>query len=290
MARSIWKGSIRFSLVWVPVEAFTAAEPDEGEIRFNQLHDECHSRIRHQKVCPLHGQVTNDEIVSGYEYAKDQYVVVDKAEIKEAQEESDRNISIDTFVAADEIDPIYFSGRTYYLAPQNKSAEKPYALLYKAMDDLERWGLAHVVMHGKELLVLLRPVDGVLAMIVLHYQSQIRKPQVVKDEVPSAKVNSQELKLAEQLIQASTADKFDFAEYEDHYTDKLRALIDDKLAGKETVAPATTDEEVPVINLMEALKRSMAETKRGQKPTIASKKRTRRTATKAPPAKRRKSS
>src|SRR5262249_8001504 len=105
--RSLWKGSIRFSLVTVPVEAFTAAEPQEGEIHLNQLHDACHSRIRYQKTCPIHGEVRNDEIVTGYEYEKDHYVIVDRKEVEKAQAD-DHAIVIDTFISPEEIDPIYY--------------------------------------------------------------------------------------------------------------------------------------------------------------------------------------
>src|SRR5262245_20648895 len=112
--RSIWKGNIRFSLVSIPVEAFSAAEPEE-QIRLNQLHEECHSRIRYKKVCPIHGEVGNDEIVTGFEYENDKYVVVDRDEVKKAQTKGDRAIAIDTFISPDEIDPIYYEGQTYYL-------------------------------------------------------------------------------------------------------------------------------------------------------------------------------
>jgi DNA end-binding protein Ku len=270
--RSVWKGSLRFSLVSVPVEAFTAAETGDGEIRFHQLHEKCHSRIRYKKTCPIHGEVPNDEIVSGHEYAKDKYVVFEPGELSKLRPEGDRSISIDTFVNPDEIDPIYFDGRTCYLVPDSAAAEKPYAVLCQAMTKLARYGLAAVILHGKEELVLVRPLDGLLTMTMLHYASQVRGPGVIKDELPKVSVNPREVKLAQQLIEASTDENFDFSKYEDQHTAELRNLIEAKVKGKEIVAPpAESEEEVPIINLMDALRKSVQQTKRPAMRTKASK-------------------
>jgi DNA end-binding protein Ku len=260
--RSAWKGVIRFSLVSVPVEAYTAAESGHGEIHFNQLHDKCHSRIRYKKTCPIHGEVSNDEIVSGYEYEKDKYVILDKDELDSSRKKGDRSITIDTFVEPDTIDPIYYDGRTYYLTPDSAGSEKPYALLCQAMAKMGRYGVANIVLHNKEELALVRPLDGVLTMTMLSYESQVRSPATVKEEIPEVKANTQEMKLAQQLIDASTADKFDFSQYTDTHTDKLRELIDAKVAGKEIVAPPEVEEDARVINLMDALKKSVQQQKK----------------------------
>jgi DNA end-binding protein Ku len=260
--RSMWKGFLRFSLVSVPVEAYTAAERGDGEIHFNQLHDKCHSRIKYKKTCPVHGEVPNDEIVSGYEYAKDKYVIFEPGEIAKVRTEGDRSIAIDTFIEPSEVDPIYYDGRTYYLAPQNAAAEMPYAVLCQAMEKMNRYGVATVVLHGKEELLLVRPLDGVLTMTMLHYQSQVRAPSVLKEELPSVKVQTQELKLAQQLIEASTADEFDFSQYEDKHSEHLKKLIEAKVEGKEIVSTPSAEEETPIINLMDALKKSVQQTKR----------------------------
>src|SRR5262245_33938509 len=259
--RSIWKGTLRFSLVSVPVQAYTAAEPNQGEIHFNQLHDKCKSRVRYQKTCPIHGPIPNEEIVSGYEYAKDQYVVFERGELEQEKKANTRAITIDTFVPTDEIDAIYYDGRTYYLAPDSGAAE-PYAVLCQAMGKMNRYGVAHVVLHSKDELVLVRPVDGVLTMTMLHYKSQVRSPKAVEEQVPKVKTNAQELKLAQQLIDASTSEEFDFSQYEDTHTGHLRELIDAKVAGKEVVAPPAAEEETHVINLMDALKKSVQQTKK----------------------------
>jgi DNA end-binding protein Ku len=252
----MWKGSIRFSLVSVPVEAFTASEPDDGEIHLNQLHDECHNRIRYQKTCPVHGEVSNSEIVSGYEYEKDHYVVIDKKEIEKVQASGDKAIEIRTFISSDDIDPIYYDGRTFYLTPR-AGGEKPYAVLAEAMAKEKRFGLATVVLYSKEQIGLLRPIDDVLAMTMLHYKSQIREPELVEPHLQKVSVAAQELKLAQQLIKASTDKKFDFSQFEDRYTDRLRELIDSKLAGKKIVISPIRDDAPPTINLMDALRKSM---------------------------------
>jgi DNA end-binding protein Ku len=260
----MWKGSLRFSLVTVSVQAFTAAQPDEGEIHLNQLHDKCHSRIRYKKTCPIHGEVTNDEIVTGYEYEKDHYVIVDRNEVEKAQAD-EHSIVIDTFVAPEEIDPIYYDGRVYYLVPETASANDPYNVLCQAMNKMNRCGIATVVLRGKEQLLMVRPIDGVLTMIMLHYENQIRKPEAVREEVPHGKASAQELKLAQQLIESSTDEKFDFSQYEDRYTDRMKALIQSKIEGKEVIEPPQAEDEVPVINLMDALRKSVQKSKQSPK-------------------------
>jgi DNA end-binding protein Ku len=262
--RSMWKGSLRFSLVTVSVQAFTAAQPDEGEIHLNQLHDKCHSRIRYKKTCPIHGEVTNDEIVTGYEYEKDHYVIVDRNEIEKAQAD-EHSIVIDTFVSPEEIDPIYYDGRVYYLVPETAAANDPYNVLCQAMKKLNRCGVATVVLRGKEQLLMVRPIDGVMTMIMLHYENQIRKPATVREEVPHGKASAQELKLAQQLIESSTDEKFDFTQYEDRYTDRMKSLIQSKIEGKEVIEPPQSEDEVPVINLMDALRKSVQKTKQSPK-------------------------
>lgn len=262
--RSIWKGNIRFSLVSVPVEAFTAAEPEE-DIRLNQLHEPCHSRIRYKKTCPIHGEVANDEIVTGFEYDKDKYVVVDRNEVEEVQTKGDRSINIETFIRPSDIDPMYYDGQTYYLAPPKGGAEKPYVVLREAMKKVDRWGMATVVLHARQHLVLVRPVENLLTMTMLHYKNEIRSPGEFKDEVPEAKVSAQEMKLAQQLIEASTEKKFDLGKFQDHYTEQLRELIESKVEGKEIVTPEQTEDDVPVINLMDALKKSMQRSKPSKK-------------------------
>jgi DNA end-binding protein Ku len=255
--RSTWKGFLKLSLVSVPVKAFTATAGGGGEIHLNQLHAECHSRIQYKKTCPIHGEVSNDQIVSGYEYAKGQYVVIDTEELSKLRTEDDKAINIDVFISSDTLDPVYYSGKTYYLVPDGPVGQKPYAVLQEAMKEEERFAIAQVVMHGREQLVLLRPMDGLLAMTTLTYDHQITKPAAFEEELIKADMVPDELKLAKTLIEASTAKQFDFSRYKDIYTEKLTKLIEAKVAGQEIVTPPV-HEQPPIINLMDALKQSLA--------------------------------
>src|SRR5687767_7627509 len=133
MYRPSWSGSIRLSLVSVPVKGYTALEAEKARISLNQLHDKCHSRIRYKKTCPLHGEVSSDQIVMGYQYGDDEYAIVDPSEIDKLRSEADRAINIDKFLSPESIDPIYYSGQTYYLLPDGKNGQKSYAVLQQAM-------------------------------------------------------------------------------------------------------------------------------------------------------------
>jgi len=257
-ARSSWKGFLKLSLVSVPVKAYTATASGSSEIRLNQLHAECHSRINYKKTCPIHGEVAGDQIVSGYEYSKGQYVVVDTDELDKLRTEDDKAINIDTFVAPSELDPVYASGKTYYLVPDGPVAQKPYVVLQKAMVEMGRYAVARVVMHGKEQVVWLRPMDDLLSMTILSYDHEITKPSAFEEELVKSAIEPDELKLAKTLIDASTSKKLDFAKYKDIYTEKLTQLIEAKVAGKEIVA-APVHEQAHIINLMDALRQSVAQ-------------------------------
>jgi DNA end-binding protein Ku len=256
-ARSSWKGYLRLSLVSIPVKAYTATTTGGGEIHLNQIHVDCHSRIKYQKTCPIHGEVSNDAIVSGYEFAKGQFVVIDPDELDKLRTESDKAIQIDTFIAPDELDPVYFNGRTYYLVPDGPVGQKPYALLIQGMKDMNSYAVAQVVLHGKEQITLVRPLGGLLAMTMLSYDNQIVKPAAFESEVPPQELAPPEMELVKTLIKGQSAKKFEFDKYKDVYTDKLAKLIEAKVAGQEIVTPPA-HEEAQVINLMEALKQSVA--------------------------------
>jgi DNA end-binding protein Ku len=258
--RSSWKGHLRVSLVTVPVQAFNAAGSDDGEIRFHQLHATCHNRIRYQKVCPVHGEVSNDEIVMGYEYAKGQYVVIDDDEIDKLRTNEERAINVDSMVKPQAIDPVYFEGRTYYLAPDGPMAAKTYAVLLEALKIEGVWAVGQAVMFNREHLVVVRPMERILCLELLHYATQLRAAETVVDDVKLPAVNKQELRLAEKLIEASTQKKFDITKYSDTYVSRLRTLIEAKVEGKEVVSPPRKEER-PVINLMDALRKSIAQTK-----------------------------
>jgi DNA end-binding protein Ku len=257
--RSSWKGQIRFGLVSFSVQAINALSKSGGDIHFNQLHAPCHSRIRYKKVCPIHGEVSQDEIVSGYEYERGKYVEFEKDELDELRPESERALSIDTFISSGGIDPIYLDGRIYYLIPDTTEAQEPYALFREAMKRRERWGIGRAVMFGRDQLVLVRPIEELLCMSLLNYEAEIRKPQSLADDVAEPKLAARKIELAEKLIETWTEDDFDFSAYKDTYQDQLKSLIKAKVSGREVVAPASEDEEPEVINLMDALQASVSQ-------------------------------
>ena len=255
--RHSWKGFVKLSLVTIPVKAYPVAVSG-SEVHLHQLHASCKSRVKYKKTCPLHGEVTQSDIVSGYEYAKERYVVVDPDELDKLRTESDKAIQIDAFIAAGTLDPIYSNGKSYYLAPDGPVAQKGYAVLWRGMVEEKRHALAEVVMHGKEHVVWLRPVDGVIVVSQLHYDHQVTKPAALAAEVPKPEPMPQEMQLLRTLMAKCTPKKFDLAKYQDRYTAKLTQLIEAKVAGQEIVA-APANQPGPVINLVEALQQSLAE-------------------------------
>ncbi len=266
---------LQFGLVSFPVEAFNAHSAETGQISLHQLHAKCHSRIHYQKVCPIHGPVPNDEIISGHEISKGKYIEIDPDELDKLRSAAERALTVDTFITPDEIDPIYFDGRTYFLSPDGDSAREPYAVFLEALRRENRWGVGQVVFSEKEQAVVVRPYQkNALLMAMLTYEAEIRNPD--ETIVPPANVSdsNKKVKLAEQLIESWTDKSFDFSKFEDTHLKGLRALIEAKLEGREIVAPEV--EETPeVINLMDALKRSIG--KGGhERPVQAAARRTRR--------------
>lgn len=254
-ARSQWKGFLKLSLVSVPVKAYSATTSG-GDISLNQLHKECNSRIKYKKTCPIHGEVPNEDIVSGYEYAKDQYVIIDTDELDKLRTEDDKAIRIDTFVPANLFDSLHLSGKNYYLVPEGPVGQKAYQVIYQGMLESERFAIAQVVMHGKEQLVVVRPMHGFLVMSILNYAAQVSSPASFEEELSRTPVAPDELQLIKTLIKASSKDKADLSGYKDVYTQKLTQLIEAKVSGKELVAPPS-QEPMQIINLMDALRQSV---------------------------------
>jgi DNA end-binding protein Ku len=260
MARySSWKGYLKISLVSVPVKAYTAAN-NTAKISLNQLHAGCNSRINYKKTCPAHGEVPSSEIVSGYEYTKGQYVVIDTDELEKLRTEKDRSLDIKKFVPADTIDSLYQSGKTYYLLPDGPVGQKPYQLIHDVMKSQGVHAVARVVLSKKEELVVIRPIDKLLVMTVLNYAAEVKEPQSFYDELVESAGTKEEIQLTTQLIDALTTSEFDLDEYKDVYTEKLTQLIESKVEGKELVAVAGGDEP-QVINLMDAITQSMKQIK-----------------------------
>lgn len=260
MPRSSWKGYLKLSLVSVPVRGYTA-NVASSEIRLNQLHSECHNRIRYQKTCPVHGEVPKEEIVSGYEYAKGEYVVIEPEELMTLKGERERAVTLDAVVSQHTIDPVYFTDKTYYLVPDGAVGQKPFALIQQCLTEAELQAVGRVVLFGREELVLVRPVDKVLAMTALKYEAEVAHADTLREELEQATVTKEELKLTKTLLEAFEKPDFSLAGYKDHYVEELTKLIEAKVEGREVVAPPSR-EEPQVINLMDALKKSVAAAKR----------------------------
>ncbi|HET6881616.1 MAG TPA: Ku protein [Pirellulales bacterium] len=273
--RASWSGQLRFGLVSFPVQALNVRLPEQGEFHFHQLHAECHSRIHYQKVCPIHGEVGNDEIVSGYEYRKGQYVEIDPDELDALRTDAERALNIDAFIGPEELDPIYHDGRRYYLAPGGTSAAEPYTVLAEAMQRQERDAIGQVVFSGREQLARLRVVGGVLVMSLLDYSAEVKKTEAMAVELPASRPSTRSVQLAETLVKSWTTKRFDIDDYEDRYRAKVKELIDAKIEGREIVAPEP-EEQPEVLNLMDALKKSLAAGEKNHARKVARKKGRRR--------------
>jgi DNA end-binding protein Ku len=266
-ARSVWTGFIQFSLVSIPVKAYTATASGGGRISLNQLHKECGTRVRYQKVCPTHGELKADDIVSGYEFAKDQYVTIDTDELAKLRVKSDKTIGIEAFIPLDAVEPRYYSGRMLYLVPDGVVGRKPYAMLQQIMSQEKRAAFSTGVFSNKEQIMLLRPVGKLIAATFLAYQDEVRSPAEFEPEVGDVEVDKKEMALARTLVGQLSEDKFDFGEYKDKYETELEKLIQKKVAGEEIVA-APTQEAPQVVNLMEALQKSLDAAKKKAKPPM----------------------
>src|SRR6266853_117524 len=255
--RSIGSLTVSFGLVAIPVKLYTATQ-SANAISFNLLHKTDGSRLKQQYLCQKEGVVVErEEMVKGYEFAKDQYVLFSPEEIKALEEVGTHAVEITEFVPIESIDPVYFD-KTYYLAP-DKGAAKPYALLVEALRQAGRCGVGRWAARGKGYLVILRPMGEVLAMQQLHYAADVRRSDEV--EVPKPEVKPAELKLAQQLIDQQTQPKYNPDAYQDELRGRIEAAIRRKVEGKEiSVAEVAPQGEGKVIDLMEALRASLAKT------------------------------
>lgn len=255
-ARPTWKGYLKLSLVSVPVKAFTVADGSKSDIHLNQLHAECHRRIQYKKTCPEHGEVPKDEIISGYQIGEDQYVPIDKDELSAIRTKSDQSIEIATFIDEDQLDDRFLTDRSYYLIPDGKVAQKPYALIRETLAKDSLRAIAEVILSQREQHVVVRPLGTLLIMTVLQHQQELKTPTGFEEHVDDLDVAEQELKLTKQLVTGMTQKNWDFGEYKDTYQQRLTELIEAKVEGKELVKPP--EAEVPtIINLMDALKASI---------------------------------
>ena len=252
-ARATWKGFLKVSLVNIPVKVFPATE-SAATLSFNQLHAECQTRIQQKRWCPhCEREVSNAELAKGYEFEKGRYVIVTDEDIQKVRVESTRVINLVQFADATEIDPIYVD-RAYYLAPDGPMAAEAFAVMRDGMAG--KAGIGKVALYGREYLVAIRPQKKGLVMYTLHHDAEIRSIDQIEElsSLPS-KVKPDEMKLAKQVIATFDAD-LNLKDYKDEYTEGLRQIIDAKIAGEEIVAPEP-QEPPKVVNLMEALRRSL---------------------------------
>jgi DNA end-binding protein Ku len=273
--RTIWNGSISFGLVNIPVGLALATAPKakQSDVSFRTLHRECKTPIRNKRWCPTHErEVSPDEIVKGWEVAKGEFVIVEDADLEAISLSDDsRSIDITRFVDLEEVDPVYLD-RTYYLAPASApAARRPYVLLLEAMKQSHMGAIGRFVLRGAEYFCLIRPKGEALALETLFLAEDVRSSAEIEEAVEGTEVKKAELDLAEQVMQ-SLVGEFDPAELKSDYRQDLRAMLEAKLSGQEISKPEPAP-ETPVVDLMEALKRSVAEAQDRKETASSGKKR-----------------
>jgi DNA end-binding protein Ku len=253
MATSVWKGFLSFGLISIPIRLFVAARSER--ISLNQIHKDCGSRIKMPLFCPVcNRQVPRTEIVKGYEHEKDQYVLFTDEELDKIEPESARSMEILEFVKTNEVDPLYYD-TSYYMVPEEEG-KKAYQLLLKAMDESAYAAIAKITMHGREQIVVIRPRANGLTLHTMFYANEVREVAEY-GRTDKVELKASEKKLAEQLIE-SLAAPFDPSKYRDEYQVNMRDMIDAKLKGQQVVE-APHVKRAPVIDLMEALKKSISD-------------------------------
>jgi DNA end-binding protein Ku len=254
--RTIWNGSISFGLVNIPIGLAVATQ--RSDVAFRTLHSECGTPIKQKRWCPLHERdVESDELVKGWEFSKGQYVVVEDADLEGVALQRSQSIEIVRFVEAAQVDPLFFD-RTYYLSPATApAARRPYVLLLEAMRETGMAAVGKFVLWGKENLCLIRPLGDALALETLFFAEDVRSRAEIEEAVEATEVKGPELDLARQVI-ASLVGEWNPEEFANEYRRELRVMLEAKLAGEEITQPEPVP-DTPVVDLMEALRRSVAE-------------------------------
>ncbi len=254
MAASVWSGYLTFGLISMPVRLYSGARG--SRISFNQLHRTDHARVKQQLICSEDGKVLDrDEIVKGYEYRKGEYVIIDPEELKKIEPKTAKAMEILEFVKADEVDPVYFES-SYYLQPDD-GGERPYALFVRALKETNYMGIAKLTMHNREYTVFLRPHESGIMLHTMYYEDEVRKMAAPK---ATTEVKPAEVKIAHQLIEA-LAGKFEPEKFQDTYEANVKKLIQAHLEGKEVEEVARPAKPEKVVDLMAALKQSLAQMK-----------------------------
>jgi len=264
MAASVWSGYLTFGLISMPVRLFSGAR--SSGISFNMLHRPDKQRVKQQYYCPADNQVVDrSDIVKGYEFRKGEYIVIEPEEIKKIEPKTAKTMEILEFVKASEVDPVYFES-SYYMLPE-EAGRRPYALLTKALEESEYVAIAQLTMHNREYTVFLRPHEGGMMLHTMYYEEEVRK--VEGFGAPDVDLKDAEVKVAHQLIEA-LADEWDPKKYQDDFQENLKKLIEAKLEGGEVAEVEKPKKLAPVIDLMAALKQSLAQTEGKKKPAATS--------------------
>jgi DNA end-binding protein Ku len=252
MPASVWTGYLTFGLISMPVRLFSGARGEH--VSFHMLHREDLSRVKQQLYCPVDEKVIErSDTVKGYEYRKGEYVVIEPEEIKKIEPRTAKAMEILEFVNADEVDPLYFES-SYYLAPE-EAGRRPYALLARAMKDTNYVAIAKLTMHNREYTVFLRPYEEGLMLHTMYYEDEVRRMESFGTE--GVELKEAEVKVAHQLIEALAAD-FDPSKYHDTFQENLKKLIEARLEGREVTEIEKPKKMEPVVDLMAALKQSLA--------------------------------
>jgi DNA end-binding protein Ku len=254
--RTIWNGSISFGLVNIPIGLALATQ--RSDVAFRTLHRECGTPIKQKRWCPHHERdVEPDELVKGWEVAKGEFVIVEESDLESVALQRSQSIDILRFVALEDVDPMYFD-KTYYLAPSSaEAARRPYVLLLRAMQESGMAAVGKFVLWGKENLCLIRAQGDTLALQTLFFHDDVRSKSEIEESVESVELKKPELELAGQVIQ-SLVGEWNPEDFENEYRRDLKAMLEAKLAGEEPKRPEPAT-ETPVIDLMDALRRSVAE-------------------------------
>jgi len=256
----VWTGQIRLALVALPVKLYSALDSKE-KISFNQIHEPSKQRIRYEKVAPGVGTVSNDEIVKGYEYQKGRYVLFSDEEFDALKVDSKKTLDMIQFAPADTIDPIYFD-KPYYALPDGKLADEPYRVVREALKKTKTVGLGQITMRGRSYIAAVKPYDDGLTVETVHYAQELRAAKSFFDEIPSGKLDSDLIDLAEELITRKKA-KFDPNKFEDEYAIAIERLVKKKIERHGELV--LEDQEEPskdygdnVVSLVDALKKSLS--------------------------------
>jgi DNA end-binding protein Ku len=274
MASTVWKGYVSFGLISVPIRLFVAAR--EEHVGFNQIHKECGTRVKQQLYCPHDERVVErSELAKGYQVDKDTYVLVTEDELKSLEAESSESMEIQQFVKLDEVDPVYYQ-TSYYTVPEDPG-RRAYALILQGMEQLKLGAIAKITLHQREQIVMIRPYDKGLVLHTLYYPAEVREIAEYGHDGADLKLQKAEVDLAEQFMKQLTA-KFDPSQFKDEYQTRVEELIERKEAGMAAKSDKQPKKKLaPVINLMDALKKSMeqqeeaAGKKEPQRETVAAK-------------------